>query len=60
MLFKDTRFKSVIKECEKKIQTMEHNHESVVESMRQKAKDDLDTTIRDFRLQISELKQVSY
>jgi hypothetical protein len=47
-----------MKECEKKIQTLEQDHESVVESIRQKARDDLDTTIRDFRLQISELKQV--
>jgi len=47
-----------LKDCEKRIEKLEQSHESEVELMRQKARDEFDSAIKDFRLQISELKQV--
>ena len=51
--------KSTIRDNEKRLADMSSDHETEMESLKTKARQELETAIRDFRTQIADLKQVT-
>ena len=57
--FQESRLKSTIRDYEKRLADMSSDHETELESLKTKARQELETAIRDFRTQIADLKQVT-
>ena len=57
--FQESRLKSTIRDNEKRLADMSSDHETELESLKTKARQELETAIRDFRTQIADLKQVT-
>jgi hypothetical protein len=55
----ESRLKSTIREFEKRLSEMASGHETELEALKLKSKQELESTIRDFRSQITDLKQVT-